>query len=42
MATKKSEKDIPNEQIEKEKKPATAKKGYENYCKKDSGKEEFF
>lgn len=33
MATKKSEKDIPNEQIEKEKKPATAKKATKTTAK---------
>lgn len=38
MATKKSEKDIPNEQIEKEKKPATAKKATKATAKKTPAK----
>lgn len=38
MATKKSEKDIPNEQIEKEKKPATAKKATKTTAKKTPAK----
>ncbi len=38
MATKKSEKDIPNEQIEKEKKPTTAKKATKTTAKKTPAK----